>query len=151
MASALERIARLKRLSLPALRLEWRRIFGDISPPVDLTSEMLVRALAWRFQEKTFGGLSPTRVRELDALAKQIEKYGKFDLRRHEQLRCGNKLVREWRGTQYVVEVLASGFQYDNRYYPALTPIARAITGSPRSGPRFFGLAPPSLPPTNDE
>jgi hypothetical protein len=38
------------------------------------------------------------------------------------------------------VTVLAEGFAYDDRVWPSLSAIARAITGTRWSGPAFFGL-----------
>ena len=37
-------------------------------------------------------------------------------------------------------KVLEDGFQFQDRHYRSLTPIAREITGAHWSGPRFFGL-----------
>ena len=36
--------------------------------------------------------------------------------------------------------VLDEGFEYDGRTWRSLTAIAKAITGTHRNGPRFFGL-----------
>ena len=38
------------------------------------------------------------------------------------------------------VTVLDEGFEFDGRLYSSLTQIAREITGTAWSGPRFFGL-----------
>ena len=40
----------------------------------------------------------------------------------------------------YRVEVIDDGFRFQGRSYRSLTAIARAITGTNWSGPRFFGL-----------
>ena len=40
----------------------------------------------------------------------------------------------------YKVEVLDKGFRLDGKTYPSLSAIARYITGTTWSGPRFFGL-----------
>ncbi len=52
----------------------------------------------------------------------------------------GTRLVREWHGRPYTVEVLESGFLCDGQRYRSLSEVARAITGARWSGPRFFGL-----------
>ncbi len=54
--------------------------------------------------------------------------------------RPGAHLVREWNGRTYQVEVLPKGFQMDGREWPSLSAIAKHITGTTWSGPRFFGL-----------
>ena len=57
-------------------------------------------------------------------------------------LRPGNRLIRRWRGRTYVVEVTEAGLVYENERFSSLSVIARAITGTRWSGPKFFGLVP---------
>ena len=40
------------------------------------------------------------------------------------------------------VEVIDKGYRFDGKTYPSLTTIAKRITGTHWSGPRFFGLTP---------
>jgi hypothetical protein len=54
-------------------------------------------------------------------------------------LRPGARLLREWRGTTHEVRVVSQGFEYAGKTYRSLSAIARAITGTPWSGPAFFG------------
>jgi hypothetical protein len=49
-------------------------------------------------------------------------------------------LVREHEGTMHRVTVLADGFASNGVTYRSLSEVARAITGTNWSGPRFFGL-----------
>ena len=56
------------------------------------------------------------------------------------KLKPGTRLMREWNGTMYSVLVTADGFDFAGRTWSSLTMIARQITGSHQSGPRFFGL-----------
>ena len=55
-------------------------------------------------------------------------------------LRPGTRLVREWQGRQVDVLVTEDGFVWEERSYPSLSAIARAVTSAHWSGPRFFGL-----------
>ena len=55
-------------------------------------------------------------------------------------LRVGSRLMREWNGRMHVVDVTADGMIFDGKRYRSLTAIARRITGTNWSGPRFFGL-----------
>ena len=48
--------------------------------------------------------------------------------------------MREWRGRTHTVLVLEDGFQHDGKRFASLTQIARTVTGTHWSGPRFFGL-----------
>jgi hypothetical protein len=52
----------------------------------------------------------------------------------------GTRLIREWNGRRYVVEVAEAGFVMDGKTYRSLTAIAFRITGTQWSGRRFFGL-----------
>ncbi|MBN8998663.1 MAG: DUF2924 domain-containing protein, partial [Rhizobiales bacterium] len=52
----------------------------------------------------------------------------------------GARLLREWHGKTHVVTVVEEGFDYAGKRYRSLTEIAREITGTHWSGPRFFGL-----------
>ena len=49
--------------------------------------------------------------------------------------------MREWNGRTHEVEVLEDGFRWQGRTWNSLSRIAREITGSNWSGPRFFGLS----------
>ena len=53
---------------------------------------------------------------------------------------AGSVLVREWRGVVHRVLVVDNGFEHRDKRYRSLTKVARAITGTRWSGPRFFGL-----------
>lgn len=55
-------------------------------------------------------------------------------------LRPGIRLVRQWQGQTHQVTVLDKGYEYVGKVYPSLSAIARHITGTPWSGPLFFGL-----------
>lgn len=52
----------------------------------------------------------------------------------------GTHYVREWNGRTYLVEASSDGFEMDGRTWPSLSAIAKHITGTTWSGPRFFGL-----------
>ena len=56
------------------------------------------------------------------------------------RLRQGAKLVREWQGETITVLVLEDGFEWQGRRWRSLSMIAREITGTRWSGPRFFGI-----------
>lgn len=56
------------------------------------------------------------------------------------RLRVGAQLLRTWQGRDYTVTVTDNGFFWGGHTYRSRSPIARKITGSPWSGPAFFGL-----------
>ena len=52
----------------------------------------------------------------------------------------GSLLTRRYRGKEIRVLVLADGFEYEGATYRSLSAIAKQISGSHCSGPRWFGL-----------
>ena len=134
-AAALEaEIARLRSLALDALRRRWRMVFGR-TPPAALSKDLLGRMIAWRLQEQAFGGLDRESLRFLDGLARHA------GLPRR-QLKPGTMLVRDYHGQRHTVSAAADGFEWQGTTYASLSAIARAITGTAWSGPRFFALRP---------
>jgi len=127
-------IAHLRSLALDALRRHWRVIFGR-TPPADLSKDLLGRMIAYRLQERAFGGLDRESLRFLHGLA----RHGGSPRRR---LKPGTVLVRDYHGQRHTVTVVCEGFDWQGATYPSLSAIARAITGTAWSGPRFFALAP---------
>ena len=127
-------IARIRSLPLDALRRRWRVIFGR-TPPAALSKDLLGRMLACRLQEQAFGSLDRESLRFLDASARR----GGVSRR---QLKPGTVLVRDYHGQRHTVTVAPDGFNWQGTTYPSLSAIARAITGTAWSGPRFFALAP---------
>ena len=56
-------------------------------------------------------------------------------------LATGTRLVREWNGRTISVDVVGDGFVWNDVRYRSLSEIARTVTGTRWSGPRFFGIA----------
>lgn len=95
---------------------------------------MLEKAIAYEVQCAAFGGLSTSVKRALRAAASGMS----FEPSRH--VAPGARLIREWNGTVHEVDVVEGGYIWQGETYRSLTAIARAITGTKWSGPRFFGL-----------
>ncbi len=137
MASALDtKLAALTTLSLLELRLEWERVYPGPAPRI--SSDLLIRGIAWQLQVKAHGGPLPSTMRELRAVA-----VGERGGETHAQvpvLRPGTQLMRSWGDRSWSVLVLEDGFIFEGERYASLSPIARMITGAHWSGPRFFGL-----------
>ena len=126
-------ITHLRSLAIDALRRHWRVVFGR-TPPAHLSKDLLGRMIAWRLQERAFGGLDRESLRFLDGLA----RHGGSPRRR---LKPGTVLVRDYQGLRHTVTVVPNGFDWQGTTYSSLSAIARAITGTAWSGPRFFALA----------
>jgi DUF2924 family protein len=120
------------------LRLAWRKWHG-IDPPVGLSRDLLIRALAYDLQERADGSPNLALRRRLQTLAGASEK-GALSVDPGIVLKAGTILVRQWRGHTHTVLVSEYGFEYEGHRYRSLTVIAERITGAHWSGPRFFGL-----------
>jgi hypothetical protein len=127
-------IARIASLALDDLRAAWSAEFRK-QPSVGLSRDWLVRTLAWRLQEKAFGGHDKVTLKLLDAHAR-----GKGMDALFHKLKSGTVLVREYRGARYTVTIVEGGFLWQDQVYSNLSAIACAITGTNWNGPRFFGL-----------
>jgi hypothetical protein len=114
---------------------EWEETFGSPPPPY-LSVAFIRKALAYEAQCRRHGGLPSTTRRALKRIADgQTVKESTKQI-----ARPGAHLVREWNGRTYQVEVLAKGYRMDGREWPSLSAIAKHVTGTTWSGPRFFGL-----------
>ena len=97
-------IAHLRSLARDALRRHWRVIFGR-TPPADLSKDLLGRMIAYRLQERAFGGLDRESLRFLHGLA----RHGGPPRRR---LKSGTVLVRDYQGQRHTVTVVCDGFDW---------------------------------------
>lgn len=133
------RLRMLAAASLPDLRSEWKRLTGR-APPPGIRTDLLRRALAYRIQEQAYGGLDRDTRRRLREIAAAADRGEKRVAVQATQLRPGTAITREWQGRTHAVNVLAEGFEYQGKAYKSLSEIARAITDTRWSGPKFFGL-----------
>jgi hypothetical protein len=121
----------LKRAQLQDL---WRKLYGS-DPPEQISRQLLTQAIAHRLQMKVLGGLNFSTRRALEVIGSKpgtrTEGLG---------IDTGVVLIRVWHGTTHQVTTLKDGIQYRGRRYHSLSEVARAITGTRWSGPRFFGL-----------
>ena len=143
------KLAELESLNTAALRAEWRRLLRSQSP--SLSRDLLTRAIGHRYQELEHGGLSKAVARKLRSIADTVTEAASTEnaasaseWRRSPSPRTallpGARLIREWHGRTHIVTVADAGFDYAGNSYRSLTEIAKTITGTHWSGPRFFGL-----------
>jgi hypothetical protein len=127
-------IERLSGLSLGDLRAVWAGEFRR-DPPKGLWRDLLLRSLAWRLQEKAFGGHDKATLKLLETCGQKRAGDG-----RCQRLKAGTVLIRDFGGTRHTVTIVPEGFVWQERTYLSLSAIARIITGTNWNGPRFFGL-----------
>jgi Protein of unknown function (DUF2924) len=127
-------IARVRSLSGHALRRRWQSVFGR-PVPQHLTADLLRRMIADRIQEEAFGTLDRATLKLLDGLARRDgSRTGERNLK------VGTVLVRDYQGRRHTVTVAPEGYVWEGQPYSSLSAIARTITGTAWSGPRFFAL-----------
>lgn len=131
-------ISNLKDLSTEALRAKWRELYNNEPPAFNRT--YLETRLAYRIQELAYGGIPKDTRKRIRALKEEL-----LDNKvkpRIDSLRppIGAVLVREHKGIEHRVRVLANGFEYQGCMYKSLSAIARHIAGCNWNGPEFFGL-----------
>jgi len=127
------------------LRAEWRRLYRS-HPPMHIRRDLLTLAIAWKLQEKVYGGLTAAQKRRLAGIGEEFRKNGDLSAGPAIRLKPGLRLVREWRGETHTVLVLEEGFEWNGECRRSLSAIAREITGTRWSGPLFFGLKPRPMP-----
>ena len=133
-------IAGMANRSTPDLWIAWRQLHRT-GPPLGLSRDLLIRALANQLQEQSYGGVSRALRRRLQSLARASEN-ATMAVDPGLMLKAGTTLVRQWRGHTHTVLVHNDGFEHEGQHYRSLTAIAEWITEAHWSGPRFFGLTP---------
>lgn len=126
-----QQIAQFNDMGRAELRVAWVNAFGD-APPTFLSMGFMRKALVWQSQAQLYGGLKAEVKRALMDAGQ-----GKKTVAPPAH---GARLVREWNGRRYQVDVAEDGFIMDGRRYKSLSELARRITGTRWSGPRFFGI-----------
>lgn len=111
-----------------ALVVRWQGLF-KCEPPARVHIGLIRGVLAWHAQCESNGVKPPSL--QPDPVAPSRTAPG---------LSQGTCLIREWRGATHEVLVTSQGFEYAGKTYKSLSAIARAITGTPWSGPAFFGV-----------
>ena len=128
-----EELKGLAQLDRAALVARWEALYGR-APPPRTSQGLLIRAVAYKIQERVFGSLSPSTRR---ALAGQASAPSPTQSR---EARPGTVLLREWHGVTHQVSVIDKGVVFRGKLYRSLSEVARLITGARWSGPTFFGL-----------
>ena len=132
-AAIVAEIERVRSLAGDGLRRRWQSVFGR-SAPQHLTPDLMRRMIAARIQEEAFGTLDRATLKLLDGLARRDRTTAERNLK------VGTVLVRDYQGRRHTVTVEPEGYVWEGNPYSSLSAIARAITGTAWSGPRFFAL-----------
>lgn len=115
--------------------------------PSTLPRHLAIRMLAFRVQANRLGDLDPQAAKQLARSGQRVGRErakddhvaAKTDGQR--SLKPGSVLIREWKNELHSVTVTGGGFKWRGTVYGSLSTVAKAITGTAWSGPRFFGLS----------
>jgi Protein of unknown function (DUF2924) len=161
------RVEQLSKISREQLTELWIKHYRKPIPKA-ISTTLLLRAIAYAIQEQTLGGINKKEQRLLERLscnrgripatsnpnldmyddgtpvmANSNPSFGD-NLRPISKTRAlpraGTRIVRNWQGVSYTVDIVENGFKWNDKVYGSLTKIAFAITGAHWSGPRFFRL-----------
>ena len=102
--------------------------------PKNASRSFLLGYLAWARQASEIG-LDPILLRK--NLLKKARRAKKPTTTLYKP---GTRLIREWQSVTHEVTIEEDGFTWNGHRYRSLSHIAREITGTRWSGPRFFGL-----------
>ena len=141
----IKNLAELETLDREGLSDHWLELYS-INPPKNLSVQMMQRFIAFEFQSKRSKGLTAKSKRKINQLQKPTE----LIKRKSNQLKAGAQILRDWNGVTHKIEVTDKGFLWKGEVYKSLTAIAKLITGTHWSGPRFFGLNPKAQKPISN-
>lgn len=135
----IKEIGMLADLDVTQLRTRWIGLCQS-QPPLRISRELLIQAIAYRLQVNAHGGLtSPERAK----LPGKSDTARSVPARVERTIRPGTRFLREWQGR--TIEVIATGdgrFLHRGESHASLSAIARKVTGTRWSGPAFFGIGP---------
>ena len=150
-------VAVMRQMSIGELREKYECVFGETT--TSRHPSCLIRRIAWRMQANEQGGISCRARRRVEELANEADlrmtapkppPSGNGETVTHpapaaileaeDEPTVGTKLVRQYKGQEYVVTIAKNGVRWEGTLYRSLSAVAKAITGSHWNGRAFFGL-----------
>jgi Protein of unknown function (DUF2924) len=119
-----DQISALPALNKAQLLALWRENFSK-APPPKLRKELMVPILAYRMQEKEYGGLSHAAQKRLREIAKSIAAEKRPQKEIPPGFEKGTRLLRSWHGEVYEVFATDTGYVYRGTTFSSLSKIAR--------------------------
>ena len=122
------------------LTTQWVKAFDG--PPSRYASTDFLRInLAYHYQSRSQGRFSNNTKTQLHKLYLAFRENPDYRPPASKPtIKAGTRLVRQWQGEAHSVTIKTDGYEYQGQHYPSLSAIARQITGTRWSGPKFFGL-----------
>lgn len=132
----------LEEMDASTLRRLWSDVQGA-APPRTFTARLMRLALAWKAQAETQGGECAATKRAWKRIIRA--RSGKDADTRAKgaipPIANGTRILKAWGGATHEVLVTETGGAvWNGQSYTSLSAVARAMTGTNRNGPKFFGL-----------
>ena len=160
--SMAEEILKMKDLAVAELAEKYEELFGE--PSRSRNHDYLYKRVAFKTQERAYGGLSERAKRRIAELAeaglpklrgkeskREVDQAGNggggnpngksHANRRDSRLPpVGKVITRNYEGETHKVRIVSGAFEYRGKTYKSLSGIAFEITGTHWNGYAFFGL-----------
>ncbi|SMX25502.1 DUF2924 domain-containing protein [Boseongicola aestuarii] len=140
-------IHQLEAANASTLRQLWASSKGT-KPPKTFTARLMRLALAWDAQAVSEGRETTKVRRAWNRIIKRRNGCGASNnitqTPPYPISRDGTRILKDWGGTTHEVLVTEGGATWNGESYTSLSAVARAMTGTNRNGPKFFGLRPES-------
>lgn len=141
-------LRQLENADAATLRRLWVEVKGA-APPKTFTARLMKLALAWDVQSSSAGGEAAKVRQGWNRLVRVRHGHRDKISRGNAGLHgvCdGTRILKEWGGGTHEVLVTEGGATWNGQSYSSLSAVARAMTGTNRNGPKFFGLREGSKP-----
>lgn len=149
---------RLEKLSIAELRLEYEKVFGEIT--TSRHARYIIKRILWQMQANLYGGLSEETLGRANKLAdlnrlrmtsprpKPLSQDAQTVSRTLPQtitsnqsdVAPGTQLERMYKGQRIVVTIMENGVRFNGQLYRSLSAVAKEVTGTHWNGKLFFGL-----------
>ena len=126
----------LEALDAGALKERWLGLYGS-DPPKGVSAKLMRRAIAYEIQVSAHGGKKRS-IRK--TLQRSVSEVTQAESNPAIRIPPGTRLIRQWHGDTYVVDVSEDGVRWRDRSYASLSAVAREITGTRWNGRKFFGV-----------
>ena len=153
-------VAALSRMTVGQLQDKYFDVYGETTK--GRHKQWLIKRIAWRMQVNEFGGLSDRAVARARGIANTADlriippcdptevperipdRMQLHPAKQDDRLPApGLTIPRVYKGVEYIVTVMESGFEFEGELYKSLSAIAKKITGQHWNGYRFFKLEKP--------
>ena len=133
----------LEEANAATLRQFWAETRAS-EPPRTFTARLMRLVLAWDVQVVLSGG-ETAEARRAWRRAIRARTYPRSPKSHRDsvpgKISEGTRILKDWGGATHEVQLTeGGGVTWSGQNYSSLSAVARAMTGTNRNGPRFFGL-----------